>query len=63
MLVCARLDFDDALGAADLERACVEIDDSLRAEFPGLDEIFLEPVPRTDDRLRARVLERYGPEA
>lgn len=47
VLVCARLDFDD----------------SLRAEFPGLDEIFLEPVPRTDDRLRARVLERYGPEA
>ena len=60
VLVCARLDFDDALGAADLERACVEIDDSLREAFGDLDEIFLEPVPRTDDRMRARVLERYG---
>lgn len=63
VLACARLDSDDALGAADPERACVEIDDPLRAEFPGLDEIFLEPVPRTDGRLRARVLERCGPEA
>ncbi|MBW0118711.1 cation diffusion facilitator family transporter, partial [Pseudonocardia abyssalis] len=60
VLVCARVDFDDALGAADLERACVEIDDSLRERFPQLDEIFLEPVPRTDERLRARVLDRYG---
>jgi cation diffusion facilitator family transporter len=60
VLVCARLDFDDALDAADLERACVEIDDALRAEFPDLDEIFLEPVPRTDPGMRARVLERYG---
>lgn len=60
VLVCARVDFDDALGAADLERACVEIDDSLRERFPQLDEIFLEPVPRSDERLRARVLDRYG---
>jgi cation diffusion facilitator family transporter len=60
VLVCARLDFDDALGAADLERACVAIDAQLRAEFPDLDEIFLEPVPRTDPAIRARVLARYG---
>jgi len=61
VLVCARLDFDDALGAADVERACVAIDTALREEFPDLDEIFLEPVPRTDEGMRARVLERYGP--
>jgi cation diffusion facilitator family transporter len=62
VLVCARLDFDDALGAADLERACVAIDADLRAEFPDLDEIFLEPVPRTDPEVRERVLRRYGPD-
>jgi cation diffusion facilitator family transporter len=60
VLLCARLDFDDALGVADLERACVRIDNELRAEFHELDEIFLEPVPRSDPDLRARVLARYG---
>lgn len=60
VLLRARLDFDDALRAADLERACVEIDTARRAEFPDLDEIFLEPVPRNDPGMRARVLERYG---
>ncbi|MGW0517831.1 cation diffusion facilitator family transporter [Crossiella sp. NPDC003009] len=60
VLLCARLDFDDALGAADLERACVRISADLRAEFAELDEIFLEPVPRADPELRARVLARYG---
>lgn len=62
VLVCARLDFVDALGAADVELACVDIDERLRAEFPDLDEIVLEPVPRTDPGIRARVLERYGPD-
>ncbi|TCO64816.1 cation diffusion facilitator family transporter [Actinocrispum wychmicini] len=62
VLLCARLDFDDALGAADLERACVRIDGELRAEFHELNEIFLEPVPRTDPDVRAKVLARYGRE-
>lgn len=60
VLVCARIDFDDTLRAGDLERACVEIDAELRQRFPDLDEIFLEPVPRSDPGMRARVLERYG---
>jgi cation diffusion facilitator family transporter len=60
VLLCARLDFDDALTAADLERACVRIDSELRTEFPDLDEIFLEPVPRNDPVMRERVLARYG---
>jgi len=60
VLLCARLDFDDNLSAAQLERVCVRIDNGLRAEFAALDEVFLEPVPRSDQGLRARVLARYG---
>ena len=60
VLLCARLDFDDALTAFQLENACVRISAELRAEFGDLDEIFLEPVPRTDPDLRKRVLDRYG---
>ncbi|HEX2134054.1 MAG TPA: hypothetical protein VHH15_21130 [Actinophytocola sp.] len=32
----------------------------LSARYAELDEIFLEPAPRTDPELRARVLARYG---
>jgi len=62
VLVCARLDFDDSVTTADLERACVRIDAELRQEFSDLDEIFLEPVPRNDPDLQARVRARYGPD-
>jgi hypothetical protein len=41
-------------------KACVRIDDDLRAEFHDLDEIFIQPVPRSDQDLRDRVLRRYG---
>jgi divalent metal cation (Fe/Co/Zn/Cd) transporter len=60
ILLCARLDFDDNLSAAQLERVCVRIDAELRVRFEALDEVFLEPVPRTDPELRARVRARYG---
>jgi cation diffusion facilitator family transporter len=60
ILLCARLDFDDALDAASLERACAAIDADLRTRFPDIAEIFVEPVPRTDKAIRARVLDRYG---
>ena len=60
VLLCARLDFNDALTAFELENACVRISAELRSTFPDLDEIFLEPVPRTDPDLRRRVLDRYG---
>ncbi|MGH4023709.1 MAG: cation diffusion facilitator family transporter [Pseudonocardiaceae bacterium] len=60
VLLCARLDFEDDLDAATLERACVAIDVDLRQRFPELVEIFLEPVPRADPVVRSRVLERYG---
>jgi cation diffusion facilitator family transporter len=60
ILLCARLDFDDNLTSAQLENVCVRIDNELRERFEALDEVFLEPVPRTDPQLRARVLARYG---
>ena len=60
ILLCARLDFDDALDAAALERTCAAIDAEMREQFPDLQDIFIEPVPRTDPAVRRRVLERYG---
>jgi cation diffusion facilitator family transporter len=60
VLVCARVDFTGSLTADEVERACVRLDDELRSQFADLDEIFIEPVPRTDPALRARVINRYG---
>jgi cation diffusion facilitator family transporter len=60
ILLCARLDFAENLTSTDLEFASVRISAELRESFPDLDEIFLEPVPRQDPQLRARVLARYG---
>jgi len=60
VLVCARIDVEDTLSAGELERACVRLDAELRAELPDVDEVFLEPVPRTDPEIRQRVLARYG---
>jgi cation diffusion facilitator family transporter len=60
VLLCARLDFAETLDSTELERACVRMDHQLREQFIMLDEIFLEPVPRSDPMLRARVLGRYG---
>lgn len=60
VLLCARVDFIDTYTAGDLERACVRIAGDLQAQYPVLVEIFLEPVPRTDARLRETVRNRYG---
>lgn len=60
VLLCARVDFVAGSTADELEAACVRIDADLREEFPSLDEVFLQPVPRSDARLRERVLNRYG---
>ena len=60
VLLCARVDLVDTYTAGDLERACVRIDADLHAEFADLDEIFIQPVPRSDPELRHRVLRRYG---
>lgn len=60
ILVCARMDFRDELGAADVERACVRLDEQLRESCADVYEVFLEPVPRGDAALRERVISRYG---
>ncbi|MFG2001779.1 cation diffusion facilitator family transporter [Spirillospora sp. NPDC048911] len=60
VLVCARLDFHDALTAGDVERACVRMSHELRDAHGEIDEVFLEPVPRDDPELRDRVIARYG---
>ncbi|HEY2194336.1 MAG TPA: cation diffusion facilitator family transporter [Actinomycetospora sp.] len=60
VLLCARVDFVDELTAGDLERACVRLDDELHERFHDLDQVFIEPVPRTDPDVRAAVLQRYG---
>jgi cation diffusion facilitator family transporter len=60
VLVCTRVDFDDSLGAADLERACVRLAAELTESFHDVTEVFIEPVPRSDPELRATVLARYG---
>jgi cation diffusion facilitator family transporter len=60
ILLCARLDFDDTLDAATLERTCAAIDTEMRERFPDLQDIFIQPVPRADPAVRQRVLDRYG---
>jgi cation diffusion facilitator family transporter len=60
VLLCTRVDFAASLSADEVERACVRLDDELRREFTDLEEIFIEPVPRTDAALRDRVVNRYG---
>jgi hypothetical protein len=60
ILVGARVDFADDYSSAQLEQACVRIDGLLRDRYPGLDEIFVQPVPKEDPELRSRVLHRYG---
>jgi cation diffusion facilitator family transporter len=60
VLMCTRVDFVDDLNAADLERACSRIDKHLLDRFDVLDEIFIQPVPRDDERIKERVRSRYG---
>ena len=48
------------LTTGDVEQACVRIADDLRAEFPALDEIFIQPASREDPEVRERVRARYG---
>lgn len=60
VLVCARIDLRDDLDASEVERVCLRLDNQLHDEITEVDEVFLEPVPRSDPALRAKVLERYG---
>jgi cation diffusion facilitator family transporter len=60
VLVCARIDLADGLTASEVENACLRLDRQLQDTFAEVDEVFLEPVPRHDPELRAKVLARYG---
>ncbi len=60
ILLCRGWMSENSFSAEEIEQACVRIDNDLRTEFPSLDEIFIQPVPRSDARLRHRVLSRYG---
>jgi len=60
VLVCARVDFINTYSAGDVEQACIRIDNELRELFHEVDEVFIQPVPRTNADLRQRVLQRYG---
>lgn len=60
IVVGARVDFVNDYTAGDLEQACIRIDAQLRETWPELFEIFIQPVPRSDEALRGRVLARYG---
>ena len=56
---------DKAKGAAlkvagEVEQACARIDKHLLDTFDVLDEIFIQPVSREDERIRERVRARYG---
>lgn len=62
VLLCSRVDFADGFTASELEQACVRIDRTLRERFPDLDEIFIQPAPKWDQQVRARVRRRYGHE-
>ncbi len=62
VLLCARLDVVDELTASQVEEAMVRIGEQARAEFPDVTEVFLEPVPSDDPRVRERVRARYGDE-
>lgn len=60
VLVCIRADFVNDLSAGDVEQACARIDKELMDRFDVLDEIFIQPIARSDERIRERVRARYG---
>ena len=60
VLLCTRVDFVNSLTAADLEEACVRLDNELREALPILSEVFVQPASRRDVELRRRVENRYG---
>ncbi len=60
VLVCIRADFVDELSGGEVELACSRIDKALLDRFEVLDEIFIQPVSRGDERIRERVRARYG---
>ncbi|WP_433061895.1 cation diffusion facilitator family transporter [Dactylosporangium sp. CS-033363] len=53
VLVCARVDFADEVTSSEAEHACVRFHHVLGERFADVEEVFIEPVPRTDEALRS----------
>ncbi len=58
VLVCARVDYVDGISATDAERACLRIHDVLNERFGDIEDIFIEPIPRSDNPLTGRAQAR-----
>ncbi len=50
VLVAAKVDFRDLATAAEVERSCEEAERSLRARFPAVRRVFLDPTPGSGQR-------------
>ncbi|MFI6941867.1 cation diffusion facilitator family transporter [Streptomyces sp. NPDC050418] len=48
VLIAAKADFRDVVTAADVERSCEEAEHRLRARFPSVRRVFIDPTPPTD---------------
>lgn len=52
VLVAAKVDFCDTATAADVEWACEDAEQQLRARFPAVGRVFLDPTPGPEQRRR-----------
>jgi divalent metal cation (Fe/Co/Zn/Cd) transporter len=55
LLVCARIDYTDALSATEAEQACVRFHELLADEFTDIETVFIEPVPKGDRELQRQI--------
>lgn len=62
LLVAAKVHFDDTYSAADIERAADEAERRLRASFPGVRYVFLDPTPSADESIQADGSKAPSPE-
>jgi cation diffusion facilitator family transporter len=53
VLVCARVDFTDDLSATAAEESCVRYHGVLTEQFPDVEDVYIEPVPREDAGVQA----------
>lgn len=58
VLICARLDYRDELGSADVERVSLDLHDRIEQRFGNVEDIFLEAAPHYDRELREQAAQR-----
>ncbi|SDK97000.1 cation diffusion facilitator family transporter [Streptomyces indicus] len=49
VLIAAKADFRDVVSAADVERSCEEAERRLRARFPSVRRVFIDPTPPAEE--------------